>query len=1036
MFISDLSVRRPVFALVINLLIIAFGIVSFSKIPLREYPDTDPPIVSISTTYRGAAANVVETRITEVIEDRLAGIEGVKTISSSSQDGRSRITVEFNIERNIDDAANDIRDRVSGILDNLPDEADPPEVQKADSDDDVIVWLNLAGDGMSIIELTDYARRNVEDRFSSLDGVARVQIGGGRDMAMRVWIDRDALAARNLTVTDIENALRSENVELPAGTIESVNRDFTVRVSRGYTTADDFRKLVIGRSTDNASLIRLADVARVQVAAAEERGTLRGNGVPMVGIGIIKQSKANTLDVARLAKEEMLRVNETLPHGMEMKLSYDTSVFIDRAIHEVYIAIGITLAMVIGILYLFLGSMRATLVPAAAVPVSLVGTFIIIYAFGFSINLLTLLALVLAIGLVVDDAIVVIENVYRRIEAGEHPLVAAFRGTRQVGFAVTATTVVLIAVFLPITFLEGDVGRLFTEFSVTMAVSVLISLLTALTLSPMMASKILRPHEEKTGISAKIDRTFGSVQNGYVRALRRTQKHPIISALMLPVILGGCYALFMMTPKEFAPSEDRGAFFTRVRGPEGASYAYITQYIDMIEERLMPWIETGEIDRLLVRAPGSFGATASFNDASATIVLAPWGEREPIQYYLDEIRKKTADIAGVQVFSTMRSGLGGGNQKPLQIVLGGPTYEDLTQWRDILLEKARQNPGLIEVDHDFFETKPQLSIAIKKDTAADLGVSVTGISRTLETMLGSRIVTTFIERGREYDVILESEKAQKRSPLDIANIYVRSDTTGARIPLAELVDIREFADATALNRFNRIRAITIQAGLADGYSLDEAVTYFEELIRTELPAGATIDYKGETQKLREAGAGTLLVFALSLAVVFLVLAGQFESFVHPFIIMFSVPMAVAGGLIALLITGQSLNIYSQIGMILLVGLAAKNGILIVEFINQLRDEGVAFKDAIVEASAKRFRPILMTSLATIIGALPLALGTGAGAEARIAIGVVIIGGVSVSTFLTLFIIPALYGALARNTQPPETVARELEGLLKDHEHRT
>lgn len=1038
MLISDISVRRPVFASVLSMLLVAFGLLCFDRLPLREYPAIDPPIVSIRTNYPGAAATVVETRITEVIEKRIAGIEGVRNITSQSQDGVSRITVQFDISRDIDAAANDIRDRVSGILNNLPDEADPPDIQKADSDDDVIMWLNLQGEGMSIIELTDYARRYLEDRFSSLDGVARVQIGGARDISMRIWIDRVKLAARGLTAEDIETALRSENVELPAGSIESLNNDFTLRVQRGYATPEDFSALVLARGSaaEGGYLVRLGDVARVEIAAEEVRGTLRGNGVPMVGLGIIKQSKANTLDVARVAKQEMALVNQGLPPHMRLAQSYDTSVFIESAVREVYLTIGITIVLVSMVMYLFMGSLRVTLIPFLAVPASLIGTCIVLYAMGYTINLLTLLAIILAIGLVIDDAIIVVENAYRRVEMGEPGLVAAYRGTRQVGFAVVATTIVLVAVFLPITLLEGDVGRLFSEFAVAMAAAVMLSSFVALTLSPMLCSKLLRPKTGKGVVNRTIDRVFDGLREVYLRALGRLIDHSFAGLLVMAAVFAGAVWLFSQIPSEFSPREDRGNFNILIRGPEGASYNYVMEHLDQVEKRLMHFVEEGAVQRMLMRAPGSFGTTASYNDARGIFVMSDWKQRKPVWFYMDEARRLTEDIPGVRITSTVRRAFGGGAQKPVQFVLGGPSYEELLEWRDILLERARQNPGLIEIDHDYYETKPQIGISIDRDLAADLGVPVSVIGRTLETMMGTRRVTTFIERGREYDVILESEKTGKSSPLDITNSFVRSTRTGELVPLSSFVRLTEFADATALNRYNRVRAITIQAGLAEGYSLDQALDYLENVVRTDLPPGASYDYKGESLDLRESGASIYIVFALALLVVYLALAGQFESFVHPFIIMLTVPMAVTGALLSLWATGQTLNIYSQIGLIILVGLSAKNGILIVEFINQLRDEGVAFRDAILEAASKRLRPILMTTVTTIMGAVPLVLAAGAGAESRFVIGVVIIGGLSLSILLTVFVVPMMYRVLARNTSSPMTVTRKLEALLETHAHRT
>jgi multidrug efflux pump len=1036
MWVSDISVKRPVLAAVVNLLLIAFGILAFSKLPLREYPDIDPPIVSIETNYQGASASVVETRITQLIEDRIAGIEGIKTISSQSQDGRSNITVEFDISRNIDDAANDLRDRVSGVLDDIPVEADPPDIQKANADDDVIIWLNLQGEGMSIADLTDYANRYVVDRFSALDGVARVRVGGGRNSAMRIWIDRNKLAARKLTVEDVENALRTENVELPAGSIQSVTKDFTVRVQRGYSTPEDFKALVLARG-DDGYLVRLADIARVEIAAEEERGTLRGNGVAMVGIGITKQSKANTLDVARLTKAEAAKVNEALPKNMALANSYDSSVFIESAVDEVYHTLYITIGLVVLVMYAFFGNVRATLVPTAAVPVSLIGTFIVLYVLGYTVNLLTLLALVLAIGLVVDDAIVIIENIFRRIEMGEPRLTAAFRGTRQVAFAVVATTIVLVSVFIPITFLEGDIGRLFTEFAVTMSAAVLFSGLVALTLSPMLASKILSRTGEANKLTKWLDHKFDVLRQRYLSLLAKMIRYPITCLAALIGVIMLAVVLFISIPSEFAPVEDRGVFFMNMRGPEGASYDYTMEHLNQMEQRLTPFVESGEIQRLLMRAPGSFGSTASFNDARGIVVLSHWDTgREPIQYYVNKARELTSDISGVRIATVLRSSFGGGTQKPVQFVLGGPDYQELSRWRDIILEKAKENPNLLELDHDYYETKPQISITVDRDRAADLGVSVSVINRTLESMLGLRRVTTFIDRGEEYDVIIESEKNLKSSPLDISNIYVRSERSGELIPLASMVAIAEFADAASLNRYNRVRSITIEAGLAEGYTLGEALKYLENLVRTELPAGASIDYKGDSLEYKDSSGSIYLIFAMALVVVFLVLAGQFESFVHPFVIMLTVPMAISGALLALWLTGQTLNLYSQIALIILIGLATKNGILVVEFINQLRDEGVEFTQAILEASGKRLRPIVMTSVTTVMGAVPLILASGAGSETRYVIGVVITGGLIIATILTVFMIPIMYNLLAKKTTSPHAVAQRLEKQLEEHKHRT
>lgn len=1035
MWISDISVKRPVFAAVINLLIVAFGLVAFSKLPLREYPDVDPPIVSINTNYPGAAASIVETRITELVEERIAGVQGVKSISSSSEDGRSRISIEFEVTRDVDDAANDIRDRVSGILDNLPQEADPPDIQKSDSDDQVMMWLNLNGEGMNIMEITDYAKRYLQDRFSALDGVARIRIGGSQEKAMRIWLDPDKLAARNLTVSDVENALRSENIEFPAGQLESGMRDFTIRIERNYRLSADFEQLVIIQG-DDGYLVRLSDVARVEVAPVEKRNMLRGNGIPMVGLGIIKQSKANTLEVARLAKTEMAEANKSLPPHMQLQMSYDTSVFIESAIKEVYKTLSIAILIVTVVIYLFLGSVRAMMVAVVTVPVSLIGAFIVLFATGYSVNLFTLLALILAIGLVVDDAIVVLENIHRRIEMGEPRVVAAYRGARQVGFAVIATTMVLVAVFLPITFMEGMVGLLFSEFAVTMSAAVIFSSLVALTLSTMLSSKLLSKHDDANRFTAWIDKQFNALKNTYIKSLRFALAKPAISIIVFVLLLFTAVAFVRMVPSEFTPQEDRGAFFMFIKGPEGASYNYVAEYVSVIEERLMPFVESGEFIRLLFRAPGSFGATASFNDAIGIVVLNHWDTgRKPIEYYMNEVRTRTADIPGVFVFPVMRRAFGGPNTKPVQFVLGGSNYPELAEARDIMLKEAESNKQLIGLDHDYKETKPQIGVTVNRDRAGDLGVSTSEINRTLETLLGTRRVTTYIEGGEEYDVILESEKSYKQTTLDISNIYVRSDTTKNLIPLSNLMSIREFADTATLNRYNKLRSITLEANIVPGYSLGEALDYLEALANTYLTSGIKIDYKGESQNFRDSGGSIYFVFLLSLIVVFLVLAAQFESFVHPFIIMFTVPIAMTGAVVALFFTGQTLNVYSQIGLIILVGLAAKNGILIVEFINQIRDEGTDFIDAILEASGKRLRPIIMTGVTTATGAIPLIVTFGAGAESRIVIGTVIMSGVVTATFFTLFIIPVMYKLIAKNTSSPEETTHRLERLLGQYKAR-
>jgi multidrug efflux pump len=1029
MLLSDTSIKRPVFASVLALILIVFGLVAFSRLSLREYPDIDPPVVSISTSYPGASASVIETRITQVIEDRIAGIEGVRFINSRSQDGRSNISIEFRVDRNIESAANDVRDRVSVVVSQLPPEADPPRVEKADADDDVILWLNLASEKLATPELTDYANRYLVDRFSALDGVARVQVGGARDYAMRVWIDRRALAARGLTASDIERALRAENIEAPAGNLESGDLYYSMRIDRAFRSVDDFAGLVIAQG--EGYLVRLGDVARVERGTVDDRTTFLGNGEPMVGLGIVKQSTANTVEVANAAKTLAESLNTSLPDGMQIYRAFDSSIFIEASIREVWVTLGIAVALVTLVIFLFLGSFRATLIPAITVPVSITATFIIMYSLGLSLNLLTLLALVLAIGLIVDDAIVVLENIHRRMEElGEPPLVAAFNGTRQVGFAVIATTLVLMAVFIPITFMQGNTGRLFTEFAVAIAAAVAFSSFVALSLSPMIASKILKPHSESrkgplAALPNAVDWVFNRLKWLYGHVFDIIVKWPIIMMAGLLAAFAAIWFLYQTLGQEYAPREDRGSFFVQIRGPEGASFEYMSKYIDEIERRLLPYTESGEISRLLMRAPG-FGSNA-YNQGIAVAVLDDWSNRRPADEVIGEINQKLSDLPGIRAFAVMRQGLAGGGGKPVQFVIGGPSYEQVVEWRDTFLAALEtDNPGLMDIDWDYKETQPQYRIEIDYARASDLGVTVSEIGSTLQTMLGSRRVTTYIDQGEEYDVILEGLRSEQSTPNDVQNIYVRSSRSGELVPLANVVTIVPFADSPTLNRYNRVRAITIDANLAPGVNLGDALDGMERVARDVLPEEAQLDFKGQSLEFRSSGSSILFVFGLGLLIVFLVLAAQFESWVHPVVIILAVPATVAGGMFGLWITGQTLNIYTQIGLIMLIGLAAKNGILVVEFANQLRDEGKQFDIALKEAALARLRPILMTGLTTAAGAVPLIVSTGAGAETRMAIGIVVLFGAIAAVSVSLLVVPAAYGLLARRTGSPGDVARRLQ----------
>ncbi|HAU79162.1 MAG TPA: multidrug transporter AcrB [Stenotrophomonas sp.] len=1010
-----------------SLLLVVLGFMSFTRLTLRELPAIDPPIVSVSVDYTGASAAVIESRITQVLEDALAGIEGIDTINARSSNGRSQVSIEFTSNRDIEAAANDVRDAVSRVADRMPEEARPPEIAKVESDADPIIWLNMSSTSMDTLELSDYADRYIVDRFSSLDGVAQVRIGGRQRYAMRIWLDRDQLAARGLTVGDVESALRNENVELPAGRIESADRDFTLRVERNYVKPEDFAGIPLGKGADGY-VVRMGDVAKIELASSERRAYYRSNGEPNIGLGIVKTSTANALDVAREARAEADRISSTLPEGTRIFVAFDNTTFIEAAVDRVYATLVEAMLLVLAVIWLFLGSFRAALIPAVTVPVCLIAAFIALYAFGFSINLLTLLALVLCIGLVVDDAIVVVENVQRRIDLGEPPLVASKRGTTQVAFAVIATTAVLVAVFLPVGFLEGNTGRLFRELAVALAAAVALSAFVSLTLTPMMASKLLKPHtgQAPKGLHGLINRNLDRLSAAYGRFLEAHVTRTWVYIVVMILSLLASALLLKVLPSELAPAEDRGSFQIMIDGPEGAGFDYTVGQVQQVEKIVSGFVGEDEpIVRANPRVPGGWGSSEEMHTGRISVFLQPWRQRDvSTPDVAAELQTHLNDLRGVRVRTQVGGGLVRSQGQPFQIVLGGPEYAEIAQWRDRMLLRMADNPGLVGADSDYKETRPQMRVNIDRQRAADLGVSVTAIGSALETMMGSRRVTTFVDNGEEYDVLVQAGRDGRASPSDLAAIRVRA-SGGELVPLSNLVTLSEVAEAGSLNRFNRLRSITINAGLAPGYPLGEAIAWAQQVASEELPQHAQISWKGESREYQNAGSAVLLTFAMALLVVFLVLAAQFESFIHPLVIMLTVPLGVLGALLGLYVSGGTINLFSQIGIVMLVGLAAKNGILIVEFANQLRDEGRNVHQAIVESAMVRLRPILMTSIATVVGAIPLVVAGGPGSASRGTIGVVVIFGVTVSTFLSLFVVPAFYSLLAPYTRSPEAVAREL-----------
>ena len=1018
MTLSDLAIRRPVFALVVNLLIVVAGIASLMSIPIRELPDVDSAIVSVSTNYVGASPQIVDTDITEIVESSVSGVAGVKSITSQSRRGRSSTVVEFETGRNIDEAANDVRDAVGRIRGNLPDGADEPIVIKSDSDADPVMHLAIISSRQSPEEISDYAARFVIDRLSTLDGVASVELRGERRYAIRIWLDRRALAARNLTVADVEAAIRRNNVELPGGELTSVTRLQDIRLDGRLATPEAFGNIVVAKLAGYP--VPLSDIARVERGVEDKEVIVRADGQPAIGLQVIRQSQANTMAISQAVRAEVAEINQSLPDGMRITVGSDDALFIAASIREVLIALGISLVLVVLVILLFLRSFWATLVPAVTIPVALIGCLSMIQAFGFSINVLTLLALLLAIGLVVDDAIVVLENIQRRTDEGESPLVAAVRGSKQVTFAVMATSITLIAVFVPISFLGGQVGRLFSEFGLVMAAAVIFSTFVALSLCPMISSRVVRAQKTQDARDAGPSR----FERGYRGLLSRALGAPVIVIAMALAFVAGSVILYGTLPQELAPKEDRGVAFVPITAPQGASLAYTDAQAKIIEQALGPEVAKGNISTVYSLVGWGNRPYRAF----VVMRLAPWDDREDSQAKIVNAMQPAARaLAGAKAGVATPAGLGlRGSATPLRITVGGPDFELVKEWAAALLAHAEANEQLVNPDIDYEENQPQLDLTLDRARANDLGISAEVIAETLQTLFASREVTTYVDRGREYPVILQARAEDRRTPTDINNVFMRAGDGKTLVPLNALIAASEAAAAAELRRTDRLRSITISASLSPDYALGTAIAYMEDGAKRLLPETARLGYAGQSATYKDTSGDIVVIFLLALLIVFLVLAAQFESFIHPLIIMLSVPLAVAGAIYVMAIWGLSINVYSQIGIILLIGLMAKNGILIVEFANQLRDEGASVREAVIESSVLRFRPILMTVISTILGAVPLVIASGAGAESRAAIGAVIVGGLGLSLTLTLFLTPVLYNLLAGFSKPRAAVEKALE----------
>jgi multidrug efflux pump len=1008
MRLSEICIQRPVFATVMSLMMTLVGVVAYDRLSVREYPNIDVPVVSVTTEYTGASAQIVETQVTQVLEGSIAGIAGIDVLESTSRSERSRINVRFNLDVDPDVAASDVRDRVSRVRQRLPDEIDEPIVAKVEADAQPILFLGFTSDRMSSLEITDHVDRYVIDRLKNLTGVADVEIFGERRFAMRLWIDRERLAAYSLTVQDIEDALRQQNVEIPSGRIESLDREFNVLSRTGLTTPEQFEEIIVKRG--GGSQVKMRDVARVELAAQDERRESRFNGRNAIALGIIKQATANPLDVSRAVREELPRINASLPEGMQADLGYDSAVFIDRSIQAVFTTIGEAILLVVLVIFFFLRSVRASVIPIVTIPVALITSFAIMYAMGFTINTLSLLSMVLAIGLVVDDAIVMLENIYRHIEAGMRPIQAAMTGAREIGFAVVAMTLTLASVYAPIAFAEGRTGRLFLEFALTLAGAVIISGFVALTLTPMMCSKLLKHQARHGWVFMVLERGFLVFTAGYRRLLRGALSARPLVLLIGLVIASTSGWFFVHLSSELAPVEDRGTIRVFGTGPDGATVGYTARYAQAVEKVLG---DTANVKSYLVVA----GAPEVINMFSFAL-LDDWNDRDRKQQAVTkELQGKLAHIAGVKAFASNPPSLGQGGGlggKPVEFVIqSAGTYEELRDVADAFVERIQRYPGLENVESNLVLSKPEIDVQLDRSKVADLGLDVAVVGRTLETLLGGRQVTRFERDGEQYDVIVQLAVADRASPETLNTIYLRAPG-GEMVQLSNIVKVRETVAPRDLRRFNQLRAATISANLAPGTTLGDALAHLEQVADQTLPNTIQTDYGGQSREFRDSSQSLILIFVLAILFIYLVLAAQFESFVDPFIIMLTVPLSMTGALAALYFTGGTLNIYSQIGLVTLVGLITKHGILIVEFANQQQATGRSRLEAAVEAAVLRLRPILMTTGAMVFGAVPLALATGAGAESRQQIGWVIVGGVALGTLLTLFVVPTVYSLIGRD----------------------
>ena len=1039
MFITELSIKRPAVSWVMSFILILFGLFVFWKLPVRELPNgIQPPVVQVQVNYKSAAASIVDQEVTQVMEDVIGGAEGIKNIDSKSENGRSTINIEFDTSIDLDNAANDIRERVSRVVDNLPSESDPPQILKRAAGFTTTMWLSLSSKTWSDLELGDYAERFLIDQFSSVKNVGRILVGGLRELSIRVWIDPIKLAANNLTIQEVENALRGENISLPAGTLEADNIDLTLNLDKSYNSIDTIKQLPIKKS-DN-KVILLSDVANIEFGPVSEKTLFKAQtkdqiNLKTVGIGIYAKSGASTVELSKDIKKRITQVKKSLPDGLDLRVSFNRATYVKAAIDEVYKTLIIAFILVVIIIYLFLGNLKAVIVPAIALPVSLIASFLGLYIFDLSINIFVLLSFILAIGIITDDSVIMTDAIYRRIESGESPLVASFRGSKQISFAIIATTLILLAVFLPLIFIEGISGTLFKETAIALSFSIVVSSFVALTLSPMLASKFLTKKNIKNKIIKKFEKLFFKLSSFYRESLSIIiNKTKIVGMFIIFIILISIF-LFNFSKKELLPMEDRGVYLVIGFTDEGRSFEYTQEKAQEVEKRLIPLLqsENSPYSRFIMRVPG-FGTSAnSYNSFIIIALLDDWKNRKKnSQTVMREAIGKIVTLPEAVAFPISPQSIRISNyNKPVQMVIYGNSYDELEKIQNDIIDKLRLNKNLSRIESDYNRNKPEVKLIINKNKAKDLGVSTESIGKTLETLYGGKKITTFNKLGKEYPIIVQQYLSDRRNKNGISKIFVRSETSGKLISLANLVKFKEVGSAKELARYNRQSAVTISANISENYTLTEAISYLENVMAETAPNNQ-ITWKGKSEEIKETSSELLIIFVLAILTAYLVMAATFNSFIHPFIIILTVPLAIFGGLVFILFLNSSINIFSQIALIILIGISTKNSILIVDYANQIRTTGKSIEVAVKEACNIRFRPIMMTSLSTMIAMLPLVIGNigpGAGEGSRLAVGATILGGMIISTFFTLYITPSMYLALAKNTNRIDIIDIELNKEL-------